>query len=189
MKASHRETFSDRRRQGGVTVVELLIVVTVTAVLLALATPNLRGLLARNQLLGQASELSGALALARSEAVSQGVVAGVCISGSDDSCTDGTDFILVFVDANWDGTFDGDPLKVLSTTDQVEINADADEFFFDSAGFFVQQRNRETRTAGDYNPRAIEICDDETLGETQDNCRTVTIAPSGLVTIETTVRT
>lgn len=169
--------------------VELLIVVTVTAVLLALATPNLRGLLARNQLLGQASELSGALALARSEAVSQGVVAGVCISGSDDSCTDGTDFILVFVDANWDGTFDGDPLKVLSTTDQVEINADADEFFFDSAGFFVQQRNRETRTAGDYNPRAIEICDDESLGETQDNCRTVTIAPSGLVTIETTVRT
>jgi Tfp pilus assembly protein FimT len=188
MKRSHRDDGQRRHRQSGVTVVELLIVITVTAVLLALATPNLRGLLARNQLLGQANQLSGALALARSEAVSQGVVAGACISGSNDSCTDGTDFILVFVDANWDGTFDGDPLKQFQTNDQVSINADASQFFFDSAGFFVQERDRENRVAGDYSPSTIEVCDDQSLGEEQNDCRTVTIAPSGLVTIETTER-
>ncbi len=176
-------------RQRGVTVIELLIVIVITAVLLALATPNLRTLLQRNVLLGQANEISGALALARSEAVSRGSLAGMCLSSSATQCTAGTDFVLVFIDANRDGTFDGDPLRQLRTADRVTISSDATSFFFDAAGFFVLERNPDARGAGDYAPNDIEVCDDQSLGAGQDDCRTVRIEPSGIISITTTERT
>lgn len=100
------------RQEQGVTLVELLIVLVVTAVLLGLATPNLSGVLQRNQLLGQANELASALALARSEAVSRGQQAGICGSTDGAACANGTDWsnssVLVFVDGNGNGSFDGD---------------------------------------------------------------------------------
>jgi type IV fimbrial biogenesis protein FimT len=179
---------SPRFRQRGVTVIELMIVIVITALLLALATPNLRTLLQRNVLLGQANEISGALALARSEAVSRGALAGVCLSGSATQCTDGTDFVLVFVDANRDGTFDGDPLRQLRTADRVSINSDASSFFFDASGFFVLERDPDARSAADYAPNDIEVCDDESLGAGQNDCRTVRIEPSGIISITTTER-
>ena len=176
-------------RQRGVTLIELMIVIVITALLLALATPNLRTLLQRNVLLGQANEISGALALARSEAVSRGALAGVCLSNSATQCTAGTDFVLVFVDANRDGAFDGDPLRQLRTAERVSINCDATSFFFDASGFFVLERNPDARGAGDYTPNDIEVCDDESLGAGQDDCRTVRIEPSGIISITTTERT
>jgi type IV fimbrial biogenesis protein FimT len=176
-------------RQRGVTLIELMIVIVITALLLALATPNLRTLLQRNVLLGQANEISGALALARSEAVSRGVLAGACLSSSATQCSAGTDFVLVFVDANRDGTFDGDPLRQLRTADRVSINSDATSFFFDASGFFVLERNPDARSAADYAPNDIEVCDDQSLGAGQDDCRTVRIEPSGIISITTTERT
>ena len=187
-KGRYSRRASPRLRQRGVTVIELMIVVVITALLLALATPNLRTLLQRNVLLGQANEISGALALARSEAVSRGALAGVCLSSSATQCTAGTDFVLVFVDADRDGTFDGDPLRQLRTADRVSITSDASSFFFDASGFFVLERNPDARSAADYAPNDIEVCDDESLGAGQDDCRTVRIEPSGIISITTTER-
>lgn len=187
--ATLRQRRSFFLHQRGVTVIELLIVIVITSLLLALATPNLRTLLQRNVLLGQANEISGALALARSEAVSRGGLAGVCLSSSSTQCTDGTDFVLVFIDANRDGTIDGQPLRQLATVDRVSIDSDATSFFFDASGFFVRERNPDARSAADYAPNDIVVCDDESLGAGQNNCRTVRIEPSGIISITTTERT
>lgn len=56
-------------RGRGVTLIELLIVVTILAVLLGLAAPNLREFFVSNQLSSSSNELVTALATARNEAI------------------------------------------------------------------------------------------------------------------------
>jgi type IV fimbrial biogenesis protein FimT len=164
---------SARRAAAGFTVIELMIVMAVTAILLALATPNLRGVLERNQLLGQANELAGAMALARSEAVSRGVQAGVCAS-DDDGATCGAAWtgndVVVFIDENNDGSFTAGErvLKVLTTSPDLTVTGGANEFIFRSNGFGVI-------TDADLN---LTVCHEGTT-----NCRQVQVRPSGIVSV------
>ncbi len=162
-----------RRAEEGFTVIELMIVLAVTAILLALATPNLRGVIERNQLLGQANELAGAMALARSEAVSRGQQTGVCASddqgASCGAAWSGND-VVVFIDDDASGAFSaGDRvLKVLSTSDDLTVTGAANEFLFRPNGFGVL-------TADDLD---LTVCHD---GNT--DCRQVQIRPSGIVSV------
>lgn len=165
-------------RTRGFTVIELMIVLVVTAILLALATPNLRGVLARNQLLGQANELAGALALARSEAVSRGVQAGVCASDDGTTCSgsdaDWSEFIVVFVDEDNDDTFDStEPLlKSLASTQDVNWTATTATFLFSPAGFSTQAALTN-----------VDVCHED-LSE-NNRCRRITVQPSGIVSVTT----
>ena len=59
-------------RHGGFTLIELMVTVTVAAVLLRVAIPSFSRLIANNRLATQTNELVGGLNLARSEAVRQG---------------------------------------------------------------------------------------------------------------------
>lgn len=163
-------------RDRGFTVIELMIVLVVTALLLALATPNLRGLLARNQLLGQVNELAAALTLARSEAVSRGVQAGVCASDDGATCSgdagDWSEGILVYVDQDNDSTFDNTEqlLKYLESTRDVNWTAAVAAFHFNAAGFSTLNAQTD-----------VTVCH-ETLAE-NDQCRRVTVQPSGIVSV------
>ncbi|HLS05374.1 MAG TPA: GspH/FimT family pseudopilin [Wenzhouxiangella sp.] len=64
----------------GFTVIELLIVVTITAALLVIAVPNFRDLVKRNQMTNTSNGLVTALQLARSEAVKRKKKIVVCAS-------------------------------------------------------------------------------------------------------------
>lgn len=65
------------RAQRGFTMIELMTVLVVAGVLLSLAIPSFRELLARNRIEGVAAELSTDLQYARSEAVSRNVPVGL----------------------------------------------------------------------------------------------------------------
>ena len=166
--------------QRGVTLIELLIVVVVLSILLTLGIPNLRGVMARNQMLGQANEFAGALALARSEAATRGTQAGVCASTNGTSCSgdadDWTDRMIVFVDTDGGADLDnGEPiLKVLSAHPEVTITTDDDSFFF-----------RATGSSTVASPVTAQVCHqnlDEDDPEWEQG-RVVTVAPSGIVTV------
>jgi type IV fimbrial biogenesis protein FimT len=89
------------RRARGMTLVELMVVILVAAILLGLAVPAMRNLLYSNQILASTDNFAGALNLARSEAIKQGVpIALVSSSGTNDWSGGWT----MFVDSDGNGT-------------------------------------------------------------------------------------
>ncbi len=67
-------------RNRGMTAVELLFTMAIAALVMALAVPNFRDFVQNNRAAEEANALVGALALARSEAVTRGVPVTVCSS-------------------------------------------------------------------------------------------------------------
>ena len=100
-----------RRGRAGFTLIEMLTVMSVLAVLLAIATPGLASLISANALSAAQSELASALVLARSEALKRGasvmVAAAAPVSGAEFSGG-----WRIFVDTNGNGVYDSDEVIV-----------------------------------------------------------------------------
>jgi type IV fimbrial biogenesis protein FimT len=94
----------------GFTLTELMVAVSVAAVLLGLGVPAFRQTLISNRLTASANEFMAALNYARSEAIRRGVPVALCKSSSGTSCDTGGNKWeigwMAFVDANknkkWD---------------------------------------------------------------------------------------
>lgn len=98
-----RRTSANVSRSRGYTAVELLFTVAIAGLVTALAVPNFRNFILNNRAAEEANALIGALALARSEAVTRGVPVSVCSSTDDATCADDPDWTtgwIVFTDAN-----------------------------------------------------------------------------------------
>jgi type IV fimbrial biogenesis protein FimT len=74
-------------RQGGVTLIELMIAIFVLAILATLAVPNFRDAMHRGQVRTATVALAGSFAYARAEAVTRGTFVSVCPSTTGDACT------------------------------------------------------------------------------------------------------
>lgn len=166
------------RTQRGFTMIELMIVLVIMAILLASAAPDLRGAMARNQLLGQAHELATAMSIARNEAVTRGVQAGTCASANGTSCSGSVDdwnkYILVFIDSDFGSDFDNSELllKSFAAHSEVDQTATVSAVYFSPTGFSTVNANA-----------VFDVCHnnlDESL-----KCRRVNVGPSGAVTVET----
>lgn len=98
-----------RNRASGFTLVELMIVLAIVAILVTIAIPNLRNLIAKSELKDAAGGLTAALYLARSEAIKRGADVGVCSQGSATACgaaaSDWKKGWRVYVDADNGGSF------------------------------------------------------------------------------------
>lgn len=80
-----------RRRSAGFTIVELLFTVVIASILLAVAVPSFRGMMASNRLVTQTNDLIGAMNFARSEAITRNRTITFCRanSGADTDCSVG----------------------------------------------------------------------------------------------------
>lgn len=87
---------------NGFTIVEMMIAITVIAVLTALAIPSLTQFLARNELAGTTNALISGISLARSEAITRSNRVAICPSSNASTCNSGRwqDGWLVFIDDN-----------------------------------------------------------------------------------------
>jgi type IV fimbrial biogenesis protein FimT len=96
-------------RTAGFTLIELMIAVTLMAILIGIAAPSFTAWVATVRVTGQANDLFSDLLLARSEAVKRDVQVAICASANGTDC-DGSDWSLgwiVIVDADGDGKKDG----------------------------------------------------------------------------------
>lgn len=98
---------SGRRRSGarGFSVIELLVVMSIAAILLGIGVPNMQQYIVSSRLGSTANEFFTALNLARSEAVRRGLQVTLRTNGAAGS-RDWTAGWTMFVDANGNGALD-----------------------------------------------------------------------------------
>ncbi len=95
------------KRQYGVTLIELMVTLSVVAIMLTIAIPGFVETMASNRMTGVVTDLMGTINFARSEAVKRGTSVSVCRSSNGSSCTGTwTEGWIVFVDNDADGTVD-----------------------------------------------------------------------------------
>jgi type IV fimbrial biogenesis protein FimT len=139
-------------RNRGMTAVELLFTIAIAGLVLALAVPNFRDFVQNNRAAEEANALVGALALARSEAVTRGVAVTVCASTDNETCSDDVDWStgwIVFTDINAPiGAVDGDddpPDTVLRALPELRngstLTADANFVSYGPNGFLTNGAN------------------------------------------------
>jgi type IV fimbrial biogenesis protein FimT len=135
-----------RARNLGVTLIELVVVMTIIGVLLAIGIPSYRYVTNANRIAAEINGLLGDLQFARGEAIKEGQTVSACISSSGTGCvgTGATGWQvgwIVFSDVNGNGALDpGDTIlrvqPVFSATDTLidTVNATS-SITFNREGF------------------------------------------------------
>jgi type IV fimbrial biogenesis protein FimT len=99
------------RTQRGWTLIELVIAVTIAAILLGIAAPALSGSLEASRASGARADLLASLSAASSRAALTGARAVLCPSIDGENCSDDADWSfgwLVFIDRNGSREIEGD---------------------------------------------------------------------------------
>ena len=115
-----------QRRAYGFTLIELMVTITLSAILLTIAVPSFQTAINSNRLTSAASEMAASLQVARIEAIRYGRRTVVCLSTNANSATpscaatnatNATGWV-VFVDINTNNTYDSgtDRLLRIGTT-------------------------------------------------------------------------
>ncbi len=96
------------KKNSGFTLIELMITISIVAILLTVGVPSLKTFMQGNQLIASTNELISALHVARSEAIKLNSRVSICSSSNGKSCSGSSSWKegwIVFVDA--DGLLDG----------------------------------------------------------------------------------
>ena len=106
------------RRSAGFTILELMVAVTVTAILAAIAVPTMRDYLRNSRLTTASNDLLHSLAVARAEAIKRQtntIVCGTALPNAAAPVCDGSPFSawVVFVDANRNGAYDAGEVVII----------------------------------------------------------------------------
>lgn len=109
MNASCNVQLKNRTAAGGFTIIELLVTMSIVAVLMAIGVPSFRYVTNSNRIASEINGLLGDLQFARSEAIKDGRTVTVCVSANGTSCSNATSWHsgwIVFSDPTNVGTVD-----------------------------------------------------------------------------------
>lgn len=167
-----------RRGSAGFTVIELMIVVTIGAVLLAIGAPNLTEFLRESRLGATMSELTSDMQAARGEAIKRNARVLVCAREANaDVCTAGANWSngwLVCYDVNNDGNCDAgsaadpNPFRVRRALDSITLTGPATAVRFNPSG-----------TQGGTGVATVTFVMTGTWADS--STRTGTVAPTGFI--------
>jgi type IV fimbrial biogenesis protein FimT len=126
-----------RRQVTGFTLIELMVTISVLAILAAIAFPSFQGSLRSNRVATTTNELLASLSLARSEGIRSTRGGAVCTSENGTACGgDWNSGWIVWTDNDGDGALDaGEPIVRYSQgRPRVEMAGSATVIAFDGRG-------------------------------------------------------
>lgn len=150
------------KKSNGFTLLELMITLSIVAIVVTIGVPNFRGVIMDNRMVSQSNQFVRSINLARSSAVRYQRNAVICVSNDYDaavpSCAASTDWSngwIVWVDKNRNAATDAN--EIVSVFPPLSDNTNffsiaVTNFTYDARGFVV--------AGGD-----LTMCDDRT-GET-----------------------
>ena len=168
---------NQKKNNRGFTLIELMVSLSVIAILMVLAAPSWRDQTAQNRLVANTNKLVGALAFTRSEAVKQGLQTTLCssddLSNASPSCTSSAwqDGWLIWTDLDDDGSLDspGEIVRMSEATQGgITITPSNTLLAFNSTGF--------TTTPGTF-----KLCDSR-VGNTGRQLRVLISGSTSLIT-------
>lgn len=166
----------EHRNIRGFTIIEAMITMLVLAVLVGLALPSLTRLLSVNRLTGQSNDLTSAVNLARNEAITRSNTVRICPSSNGTACSSGSwnTGWLIFDDSDGDNGLDAGEaiIRAYNTQSVMRLTASSvDGFSFNERG-----------SAAGASSNTVRICFNDT--SVLDECRRITIGPSGAISVE-----
>ena len=145
------------RPSQGFTLIELLAVITIVAILMALAVPSFRAITNSNRIASEVNGLLGDMQFARAEAIKEGQTVTVCTSADGATCAASANWQigwLVFSDTNASATVGaGEPIlryqKPFPAGDTFVASNAVSAVTFNREGFAIGLPNTVTVTLHD----------------------------------------
>jgi len=151
-----------KNHNRGITLVELIITLSIAAILLAIAAPSFSDIVRNNKMTTQLNELAASLNLARSEAIKRSSYVTVCKSNDSASCGgDWKNGWIVFPDLDNSGTVNNAEtvLRVyVPPKNGAQLTSTIDEVIFDAEGYSVNYSNKKFQLCdirGDSNKKGL----------------------------------
>lgn len=171
------------RSQRGFSLLELMVGVTVLAVLLGLAVPTFQEVIQNNRIVAQHNDFIASLNTARSEAIKRGNAVTVCASVDGAACSGATSWSsgwVTFVDVNTNGILDGAEVVLYQTGSMVgglalqsvtatDIRFTGTGMLNGAAGIFTLLKSGCTSTTGN-KARRISVAVTGRVSTTRINC-------------------
>ena len=152
----------NEKHADGFTLIELITTISISAILLTMGLPNFSRAIKNNRLTTQINAFSGALYLARSEAIKRNRRVTVCKSVDSASCTTNNNWDqgwIVFVDPNNNASVDVNEeiiqiYAALKPQNSLSGNANVDDYISYVSTGMTQ------RLSGAFQNGSVTLCDD-----------------------------
>lgn len=174
------------KKNTGFTLIELIITLTLAAILLTIGIPSFQTTLQSNRRVTQVNELISALNIARSEAIKRGNQVFICISNNGTSCVTGSGAWetgwIIFVDNNGNSTLDNND-TIINVHGQFpsSITVRAGSAFSNWIAYLSNgtSRGNGTATTDTDSNRTFRICDSQGVSQ----ARLIVINATGRSTV------
>ncbi len=171
----------NKRSMSGFTLTELLMVISISAILLLIGVPSFKYVTVSNRITTEVNGLLGDMQYARSMAIKQGLPVTVCASTDGSNCSGGTAWQsgwIVFLDSNADQTRQASEAVLRAQS----AFSSTDTFVPDNGAFGAITFNREGYASTNAAVTVTMLLHDSTGNPAWTRCLAIT--PVGMLSTE-----